>query len=179
MHRTAGLAIMLLVALALFAGCGNAVPTPTPTPTPSPTPTPQQRISPTVEAALESLFWAAAAIAGVERDTPFEQAKTSLRYALFQSLDSNLKELEKYGVNYKTDLPYCLNATFAAAAILALEKSDSPVDAAPDVNRAIEALTAMDDDIELARDPERPTLPSEDQLQLCALAVEEVTQKGR
>ena len=172
MHRTAGLVVMLFAALALFAGCGGAAPTPTA----SPTPTPEPRISPTVEAALESLFWAAAAIARIEHDTPFEEARTSLGYALFQSLDRNLRELEKYGVNYKTDVPYCLSATFAAAAILALEKSEDPVDAAPHVNRAIEAITAMDSDIQLAQDPDRPTLPSEDPLQLCARAVAEVTQ---
>ena len=137
-------------------------------------------ISPTVEAALETLFWVAANIAGISSDTPYSDARTLLGSALFRSLDRKLVELERYGIDYKGDWPYCFNVTVASAAILALGKSENAVDAAPHVNRAIEATTAMDDDIQLARETGgTTTFSKQESLQMCTKVIEDVMQAER
>ena len=89
-------------------------------------------------------------------------------------MDANIAELERLGVDYQNEFPFCLNATWAAAAIMALDETKSPSDAAPHVNRAIEAITGMNDDIELARAGGGRNLPPDESLVLCAQAVVEV-----
>ena len=146
-----------------------------PLPTIKPLATQRKSISPTVEAALEALFWAAAGTAGISSDAPFPEARTMLASALFRSLVGNLTEFERYGIDYKDDWPYCFNATVAAAAILALGDTQNAIDAAPDVNQAIEAITAMDDDVQLAKETRGATaLSKQESLQMCAQVIEDV-----
>lgn len=137
----------------------------------------QQTISPEVLAALAELFWAGAAIAGIPPQTPFEEARTRLSNSLFDSLYGFLDEYEQIGIDYRSDWPFCINATGAADAIMSLSISSSPQDAGPDVNRAIERIVGMEGDIELARRMGART-PSEESIFNCARVLDEIMSGG-
>lgn len=126
----------------------------------------QQLDSPELKAALEELFWAGVVVAGIPRESSFEEARTRLSDALFDSLFGFIEEYERIGIDYQLDWPYCLNATVAADAIMSLSDSSSPAEAAPSVNRAIEHIVGMEDDVELAR-RNGARIPSEESILLC------------
>ncbi|MCH8988273.1 MAG: hypothetical protein IIA92_05635 [Chloroflexi bacterium] len=137
----------------------------------------QQTGSPEVFAALAELFWAGAAIAGIPRQTQFEEARTRLSNSLFDSLFEFFDEYEQIGIDYRSDWPFCINATGAADAIMSLSISSSPQDAGPDVNRAIERIVGMEGDIELARRTGART-PTQDSISNCARVLDEIMSGG-
>lgn len=168
----------LLGLLLLSSACTTTSPTLVPTPT----------LSPTIEALATQLFWIAVEVAGIEPNTPFEEAKVRLGLQLFESLNQKASELEKLGINYQTHSPYCINAIAGSSAILDLYDSQSSVEAAPNANRAIMAIRGMDEDIEIARtalflDETKETKDFSQEellrsLEICNLVIKEHSQKG-
>ena len=79
-------------------------------PIPTLVPTPDATQSPNAEAALEELFWIATDVAGIPRDTPFEDPIFQLEMILFHDYDKRLAEIEDLGVEPFLDWPYCIAA---------------------------------------------------------------------
>lgn len=138
-------AVLCLVLLAVAcAGEEQAEPTPAVTPV--------STLSPTAQATVEEVFWIAVDAAGIDRDVGFDDAKSLLEDALFSDYDGYLAELERLGLEPFDAWPYCINAISGAYAIASLGVSQSPLEAAPHANAAIEAIEGLRNDVLAAQD---------------------------
>lgn len=131
-------------------------------------------LNPTVETILEEIFWIAVDAAGIDRTIGFEDAKFLLSESLFASYDRRLTEIEEFGIEPFDEWPYCINAESGVAAMVSLNQSDSPLEAAPHANKAIEVIESLESDVTSARDFGVSSLSQSESKQRCDAFVDEL-----
>ena len=171
------------VALAVACGETSATPTPEkaaalqPTPTatqtvvPTATPTALPTAVPTAMATspkqvkngdtLEEGFWIQVEAAGIDRNTPFVEARKQFADALTVELADRVREIEALGIDPWMTFPVCTQVILTGHTLPKLKSALSAKDAAVHAEIVVEGLTTIRADIELVEPLAEPGLSPE------------------
>ncbi len=105
----------------------------------------------TAQARIADSFWTSAEAEGIDRDTPFRDARDQLRAALHDEFEQGLNDVRQAGVRPTEVYPYCIRAFLGGMALELLGEAASPTEAAREASSAIGVIRALDKDIADAR----------------------------
>lgn len=100
---------------------------------------------------LEELYWISVeTLARIPRSTSFEEANSRLLAVLANEFERVRDQYLLHGVDVQYDYPYCIPASLFMLNVLVARQTTAPTDAAGPVDRAIEALKMMREDLSIA-----------------------------
>lgn len=135
---TKGILLAIGLGLVLASCSSSAQPTPTLIPI-----VPEQ----VIEAATEDYFWMIAESQNIPRSASFKDAKLMLNTLLLNTWDFYLTQIEQFGKDPFTTMPYCITAIGVGLYTAKLGLSETPADAAGYADSAILLLKDMDVDV--------------------------------